>query len=685
MSEAPVVPPPLEASPFSGESEGEDDPLLRLVDAFPEPLAVVQDGRLLFLNQTLSLLLGLDTAQGIGTMFVDLVREEDREILTGHLSDAGRFWELTARLAGSERPVIVKGSVAASSDAPVALLSVRPGPGGSGLLVDGPLRSVLDQMPFPIMMTSPMGVIEYVNPAFLRNLGYEAHEVLGRTPRFLKSGTMNETIYEKLWADLAAGRQWSGEIQNRRKDGSLIWERTTIVPLRDATGAVVHYMAVHEDISQRKAAESRSWHHANHDALTGLPNRILLRDRMTLAVAHARRAGSRVAVLLVDLDHFKVINDTLGPIVGDTLLCQVTQRLRECLRDTDTLARVGGDEFLILLVTEGGVVDQALVARRILEALRRPFVLDDGQDVMIGGSIGITVSPDDGESVDELMRNADTALARAKESGRNTYQFFTSEMNREVQEQISLEGALRRAVRNMDLTVHYQPVVDSQTLLVVGTEALIRWPSAEGGFVSPTRFIPVAEDLGLMEEIGAWVLWTACTQARQWLNRVPPGFRMAVNLSWRQLRNPDFPQRVVEVLEGTGVPASVLELEVSEATLSRDPKPIGRTLQALKECGVSLTIDNFGSGHGSMKTLRAYPFGSMKLDRHCVADMLTRHEDAVLVETAILMARRLGLRVVAEGVETEAQLAHLRAQYCDLIQGFLFGHPLAPEDLVALL
>ncbi|GEO80036.1 putative bifunctional diguanylate cyclase/phosphodiesterase [Pararhodospirillum oryzae] len=664
------------------------DPLLRLLDAVPDALVVVAGGQVVFASAVFCLMVDRAADALLGMSFLDLLVEEDRDVCAARFAEPGQAWEVIARLIDDERAVHLHGSTSTQGDGgPVTVVTVHPGPPSQGLLMDGAVRSVLDQVPFPVMVTSPAGVIEYTNPAFLHGLGYEAHEVLGRTPRFLKSGTMDEAIYERLWADLGAGRPWSGEVQNRRKDGSLVWERTTLTPLRDAGGVIIHYLAVHEDISQRKAAETRFWHQANHDALTGLPNRVLLRDRMTLALAHARRNGLRLAVLFIDLDRFKAINETHGPETGDTLLSLVAARLRDCLRDTDTLARVGGDEFVILMASDASSRHHALVARRILEALRKPFVPEKAGagELLISGSIGITVYPDDAETVDGLVRNAETAMQGAKKAGRNTYQFHTPDMNRDIEAQITLESALRRAVRHMDLTLHYQPVVDSATLAVVGTEALVRWPLADGGFMPPARFIPIAEELGLMEEIGAWVLWSACTQGRIWQERVDEGFRLAVNLSWRQLRDPGFPDRVQEVLEGTRLSASVLELEVSEATLARDPVLIGHTLAALHERGVTLTIDNFGSGHGSMKTLRHHPFSVMKLDRQCVADMLTRHEDAVLVETATLMARRLGLRVVAEGVETEAQLEHLRNHYCDLIQGFLFGQPLPPDDLMAML
>ncbi|MCF8483281.1 MAG: GGDEF domain-containing phosphodiesterase [Rhodospirillum sp.] len=343
------------------------------------------------------------------------------------------------------------------------------------------------------------------------------------------------------------------------------------------------------------------------------------------------------------------------------------------------------DEFHDLFAALSRERDYALVAERILDSLRRPFTTRMGKEVLIGGSIGVSLFPRDGEEALPLMRNADTAMYRAKAAGRNTYEFFAAEMTQQVQGQISLENELRKAVRNMDLTVFYQPVVEAETLNVMGAEALVRWPQAEGGFVPPSQFIPIAEELGLIEEIGGWVLWNACSQAKVWHEKLNPDFRVAVNLAWRQLRDPEFPDRVREVLEGAGLDPRFLELEIAEEVLFRDPEGVGDTLFRLNEMGVSLSIDNFGSSHSSLKQMRRHPFKILKLDRSCVADMLTSHEDAVLVETAAIMARRLGLRVVAEGVETEAQLAFLREHYCDMFQGYLFGHPLPPEEIMKLL
>ncbi len=677
-----------------------DAPFRRVLEALPDGVAVVVGDEILYANPAMLALAGEEededgTGDGnrlLGKSLESLLTPAYRTACRARLRGGGEPWEMTGRMLLRDKrtlPVILHGNTARrSSDdsAPsVCVVTIQAVQTGGVMPLQDRLYAVLEQMPISVLITDTQGLIEYVNPTFLKSKGYAADEVLGLTPRILKSGQMDSRVYAQLWTDLKSGRVWRGEFENRRKDGSLLWERTTVTPLRDEHGVVTHYMAVNEDVTKRKAAETRVWHQANHDTLTDLPNRVLFQDRLAQAVAWARRRHNQVAVLFIDLDHFKTVNDTLGHGVGDELLRQTAGRLRECLRDTDTLARLGGDEFTIVLVHDGRDRDNALVAQRILEALRKPFLVGDGKEVLIGGSIGITLFPQDAQDVAGLVRNADTAMYRAKASGRNTFRFFTADMNTEIQAQIDMENDLRRAVRDMDLTVYYQPVVDSRTLQVMGAEALVRWPRSENTFVPPAQFIPIAEELGLIEEIGGWVLWNACTQARAWQEKLRPGFRMAVNVSWRQIKVPGFEERVREVLDGVGLAPEFLELEINESLLLNDPKGVAPVLAALDNLGVQLAVDNFGTSHSSIKHLRQYPFSILKLDRSCVADVLTSHEDAVLVETATSMARKLGLRVVAEGVETEEQLAFLRENYCDLIQGFLFGPPLPPDEIMKML
>ncbi|MGB1025351.1 MAG: putative bifunctional diguanylate cyclase/phosphodiesterase, partial [Rhodospirillaceae bacterium] len=391
-----------------------------------------------------------------------------------------------------------------------------------------------------------------------------------------------------------------------------------------------------------------------------------------------------VAVLFIDLDHFKNVNDSYGHSIGDKLLRKAAERILACIRETDTLSRLGGDEFVVLLVHEGNERDDATVADRILKALRAPFSIE-GRDIRIGASMGITVYPEDATDPEDLIRNADTAMYQAKTHGRNAFTFFTKELDQTIQAQIQLEGELRQAVAEMNLAVYYQPFVDSRALTIMGAEALIRWPNQNRGFVPPSKFIPIAEELGLIDEIGSWVLFAACSQAKIWQDKLHPRFRIAVNCSGRQILQKGFPDQVREVLTGSGLPGELLELEISESVLMRDSDAMGPNLRALADLGVRLAVDNFGTSHASIKHLRDHPFTILKLDRSCVSDVLHRAEDALLVETAITMARRMGLSVVAEGVESEDQLSFLQEHYCDVIQGYLFGQPLPPDEFMRML
>ncbi|ABC21362.1 putative bifunctional diguanylate cyclase/phosphodiesterase [Rhodospirillum rubrum] len=647
---------------------------------------VLSAGKILSVDKTLWQALGLSAESLSGLPFLSFLEDPSREVLAARLRLAGPPWDLRTalRVDGRAIPVVLRGDGAAdrTTDTPLQVILITLAP-QEGEVEPVSQSALFDHIPLGVMLSDGLGRIAYANPAFLAEDIAAVRALLGATPQALATGYLHEGLARTLWEDLLCGRVWRNDVDLPTADGQRTHSRLTIIPLRRDDGAVDRLMTVIEPRSP--ATDSQAWQQVNHDTLTGLPNRVLFQDRLLTALASARRRNDQLAVLFVDLDHFKTVNDSLGHSFGDQLLQQVATRLSQCLRDSDTLARMGGDEFTIALTGDGHQRDYAMIANRILETLRRPFTLEGGHEVLIGSSIGITLFPNDAEDVDTLLRNADTAMYRAKASGRNAFQFFTEEMNREIQSHLDLENALRRAVRAMDLTIHYQPVVDSATLAVVSAEALVRWPLADKGFIPPSRFIPVAEELGLIDEIGGWVLWNACTQAKVWQAQGAKAFRVSVNVSWRQLRNPDFALRVREALEGTGLGAAFLELEITEGMVLRDPQGIAPALMALSEMGVALAIDNFGSGHSSIKCLRQFPFSILKLDRSCVADVLTSHEDAVLVETAAIMARRLGLTVVAEGVETHAQLEFLREHYCDLIQGYLFGRPLPPEDFARML
>jgi len=474
-------------------------------------------------------------------------------------------------------------------------------------------------------------------------------------------------------------------LRNRRKDGSLYWEYTAISPVRDDRGEITHFVCVKEDVTGRKEADLLNWRRANFDQVTALPNRVLFKDRLTQALVRARRARTRVAVMFIDLDRFKAVNDTLGHEIGDEVLRQVGRRLADCMRDSDTVARLGGDEFTAILPNPGPEKAITRVASRILDALRQPFDAGNGQQAFIGGSIGIAVFPDDGLDPDLLLKNADQAMYRAKETGRNTYQFFTPDMNAAMEARLRLETDLRKGLRDGEFAVHFQPMVDAASRRIKGAEALVRWAHPSRGLVPPGAFLPVAEEIGLMGDLGALVLRTACDHCHRWRESGHPDMTISVNISGRQIGAPDFLEIVDGALVDSGLPPEALELEVSETLLLADLPVIEAHLRQVADRGVRLTIDDFGTGHSSLQHLRRFPFSTLKVDRTFVRDVLDNREDAILVEAVIAMARKLGLAVVAEGVESEDQIDYLLTQYCDMFQGFLFGRPLPRDEFERLL
>jgi diguanylate cyclase (GGDEF)-like protein len=440
------------------------------------------------------------------------------------------------------------------------------------------------------------------------------------------------------------------------------------------------FIGVMRDITERKATEATITHLAHYDALTDLPNRRLVQDRIQQTVVWARRSGAQFAVMFLDLDKFKTINDTLGHDVGDQLLQMVAHRLTECLRAEDTVGRQGGDEFIVLLASLSAAEDAALVAQKILATLSAPFVIN-GQDLRTGASIGIAVYPQDGGDVETLLKNSDTAMYHAKEAGRSNCQFFTQAMNAAAAERLLLESSLRQAIERHELLLHYQPLVNIADGNIVATEALVRWNHPELGLVSPARFIPIAEDSGLIIPLGEWVLSQACHQLKQWREQGIALQRMVVNLSPRQFRQKHLVENFSRVLSETGVDPHWLGLEITETVIMENPELSIGILDELKALGIELSLDDFGTGYSSLGYLKRFPIDKLKIDQSFVHDITTDADDAAMVAAIIVMAHQLNIRVVAEGVETEAQLAFLREQGCDEYQGYYFSRPLSADTL----
>lgn len=518
-----------------------------------------------------------------------------------------------------------------------------------------------------------------VNRAFSDITGYGQDEAYGLNPRVLQSGRHDAAFYRSMWGALLESGYWQGEVWNRRKSGELYQQLLTISTVRDEAGAASHFVAVMTDISQLKRSEAQLDYLAHHDPLTDLPNRLLLQSRVQHAIERAERQRDHVALLFIDLDRFKNVNDSLGHPVGDELLTAIARRLRARLREADTLARLGGDEFVLLIENLAAPEDAAHVAQTLLDLMREPFRLAQDRDMYIGASIGISVYPEDGSSVTELIQHSDVAMYQAKEAGRGAFRFYTESMSRAAQDRLHLDTRLRRALDNDEFCLHYQPQIDQVSGRVVGAEALIRWQDPDEGMVSPARFIPVAEETGLIVPIGEWVLRTACAQARAW-QRAGYTLSIAVNLSARQLQHTDIVQRMAALMAEFGLEAGRLELELTESMLAVDLEQTEARLSALKALGIALSIDDFGTGYSSLAYLKRFPIDVLKIDQSFVRDIPQDRNDMEIAATIIAMAHTLKLRVVAEGVETPEQLAFLKERECDAWQGYLCSKPV-PADV----
>ena len=536
---------------------------------------------------------------------------------------------------------------------------------------------------------TPGQPIEYVNPAFERITGYSAAEVIGRDTSFLFGADVGQAGEMEIRKALRERREGHAVLRNYRKDGSLFWNEYSIAPVRDAEGQVTHYVEVMNDVTEAKSYEEQLAHQANFDSLTGLANRNLLQDRLQQAMANARRTGEGLALVFLDLDNFKLVNDSLGHDVGDQLLRLVGMRLRDCVRENDTVCRQGGDEFvLILLDAKGtrGAIESGVteLMKKLLTQVSKPLSLE-GRVLRPTCSIGVSLYPHDGEEPATLLRNADAAMYRAKELGRNRFQFFTAEVHERIRRRMELESSLRLALERNEFELHYQPQVDLRHGGIVGVEALIRWRHPERGLVPPKEFIAFAEETGLIVPIGEWVLREACRRNRSWqeqgLARVP----VAVNMSALQCEQADIVDVVRRALEDSGLEPRYLELEITESISMANPEQSVPLMQRLKETGVILSIDDFGTGFSNLSYLRRFPVDRLKIDLSFVREIATDPGSLAISEAIITMSHNLKLHVVAEGVETAEQLALLGARDCDSMQGYFFSPPVPHEQLEQLL
>ena len=534
-----------------------------------------------------------------------------------------------------------------------------------------------------VIITNSNGDIIAVNPAFSDITGYSEMEVLGKNPRIRQSGHHDKHFYRAMWASILQTGSWRGEIWNRRKTGEIYPEWLTINTVKDETGITINYVAVFTDISQMKRSEKELDHLAHHDPLTDLPNRLLLNARLEFAIQRAQRESSLLTVLFIDLDHFKTVNDSLGHPAGDKLLKSVAALLSASVRSEDTVARVGGDEFVIVLEGVGGSRHASEMAEKILNNLSDRYDLD-GQTVYIGASIGISTYPADGRDGTTLLQHADAAMYRAKEEGRNIFRFYNAELTRKAQDRLTLEAELRRAIEQQEFVLHYQPQVDVSSGAIVGIEALIRWQHPQSGLISPQRFIPLAEETGLILPLGDWVVSAACEQVQAWLTSGLPPITLAVNLSPRQFQHRDLVKRLGTVLDATGLPPGLLELEITEGAIMERGEAAVTTLRALKDLGLKVAIDDFGTGYSSLAYLRRFPVDTLKIDRSFMRDIPRDTSAMEIAATIIAMARNLHMQVLAEGVETREQLAFLQRHACDTYQGYLNSRPVTAGSFATL-
>ncbi len=526
-----------------------------------------------------------------------------------------------------------------------------------------------------IVAAAPDTPIVYVNPAFERITGYSAAEVLGKSPRLLHGYDLEQQGAAEIRAAIREQRDGHAVLRNYRKDGAMFWNDVYISPVREADGAIHHYVSIQHDITAVKAYESELHHQATHDALTGLPNRALMQDRLRQSLRLAAPKGETLWVVSLDLDHFKFVNGRLGHKGGDRLLQAVAERLQAGVRPVDTVARLGGDEFVLLLLPEPGAgCPRGDEVQRLLAALAAPLVVD-GQELFVTGSAGVAVYPADGAEAEQLVERADIAMHRAKELGRNNHQFFTAALNEQLGERLRIEGALRSALERREFVLHYQPQIDVASGRIFGMEALIRWQHPELGMVAPSRFIGLAEETGLILPIGAWVLRTACLQLLEWQRGGRAGLRIAVNVSARQLAGPGFVQTVAGLLAETGLAPHCLELELTESFLMQDVEHAIGMMHQLKRLGVQLAIDDFGTGYSSLAHLKRFEVDVLKIDQTFVRDLAVDPDDAAIVATIIALAANLKLEVISEGVETQDQVDFLRRHGCRQMQGYHFGRP----------
>lgn len=523
-----------------------------------------------------------------------------------------------------------------------------------------------------IILTTANLRIQKVNKTFSEVTGYSSEDVIGKTPSLLQSGQHGNEFYKDMWDTLNEKGIWQRQIFNRKKNGEIYPEWLTIRVIKNSQGEIVNYLGLFTDLTSTKITQDTIHHLAYYDPLTNLPNRLLFTERLKQNITFAQRQYTRLALLFIDLDGFKKINDSLGHNAGDVLLQDVALRLKNSVRESDTVSRLGGDEFTVILNGYNDPNDIPLVLEKILKEISSEFTLGEHK-VYISASIGISVYPEDGTDMVELIKNADTSMYAAKEKGKNRYEFYDAEMNRKILERLTLESCIHIAYDQEQFSVHYQPKINLNDHNVYGAEALIRWNHPTYGFISPSRFIPLAEEIGMIVPIGEWVLRQTCRSIKDWRERGAQNIKISVNLSSLQFRDPNLITMLETMIIEEGVDAASLEIEITESMLMHDVQGSIEMMKRLKAMGVSLSIDDFGTGYSSLKYLKQFPIDTLKIDKSFIDDIATDINDRMLTKSIIDLADNLGLRVIAEGVETIEQIEFLAQNGCSNVQGFYFS------------
>lgn len=538
------------------------------------------------------------------------------------------------------------------------------------------MASIFDNTSEAILVTDANANIIEINQSFIDITGCSREEVIGQNPRIWKSGRHDVSFYQNMWHSLSKTGKWRGEIWNRRKNGEIfpVWQN--ISSIHDQSGQLIHYISIFSDISQVKQAQRQLDHLSQHDALTDLPNRTLLNERLERSINHSQRLGSQLAIIFIDLDGFKFINDSFGYQAGDTLLRGIAEMLMSSIRQDDTVARISSDEFVLLLEDVNELRDIIQIAEKLLIKTKEPIALNN-QDITVTASLGICLYPQDGKSAAELLKNANAAMYKAKEDGGDNFQFYSTELTQSVFERVLLESNLHQALKQNEFVLYYQPQFNLETGQVVGVEALIRWQQPQLGQISPDRFIPLAEDSGLIIPIGNWVLHEACRQAKTWLDQGFDFGRIAVNVSGLQIQRGGVAEKVIDALKASELPASFLELEVTEGFIMKNSDKAIQQLEALRQVGVVIAIDDFGTGYSSLSYLKKLPIDKLKIDQSFVHDIPNDTDDMAICAAIVALGKNLGMTVIAEGVEKEEQAKSLQKIGCDEVQGFLYSKPIS--------